>query len=188
MRFPDFLVGLADAAAWPLVVLVLILILKKPLLELIPLIENIRYRNFEISFNRRLANVELQFGFRRTFYGHDRVLFKVMQDASAHPRGAIIEAWVEIEKAMVELQRTSEIEMRPWRTRSYAQLARVLLESEMINSELAEAIRELWTMRNQAAHASELAITEDLALRYVALASRVISELRETIQNRSRSR
>ncbi len=48
----DSIVGLVDALAWPVVAVIVVFMLRKPLGHLIPLIEKIRFKDMEVYFRQ----------------------------------------------------------------------------------------------------------------------------------------
>lgn len=54
----DQLTPLGDVIAWPCVVLVLAVIFRKPVTALFPSVENIKYKDFEIVFRKRLGELK----------------------------------------------------------------------------------------------------------------------------------
>ncbi|MES2521738.1 MAG: hypothetical protein V4617_03485 [Gemmatimonadota bacterium] len=56
MDAPTFIAALVTALAWPLTVLGIFLVLRRPLLALVPLLARLRAKDLEFDFGRRLAD------------------------------------------------------------------------------------------------------------------------------------
>ena len=53
----EFILGFANALAWPVLILILVFILRKPILSLIPLIEKIKVKDVvEVNFGKGIIS------------------------------------------------------------------------------------------------------------------------------------
>jgi hypothetical protein len=54
----NFISAIINSLVWPVVVLVVLLVLKKPLSQLLLSLNKLRYNNLEIDFGKELAKLE----------------------------------------------------------------------------------------------------------------------------------
>lgn len=64
------IIKLIDVIIWPSIVLVVIIMLKKPIKALLPFIENIKYKDFEVTYFPRISKRV----FRNYFIRFGRIL------------------------------------------------------------------------------------------------------------------
>ena len=174
-----FIAALTEYLAWPLCVFASMLIFRKPIVRLLDSLEIIRFkvRDFEVSFDRQMEQVASQA--ENYPEPEDTPIEEAIEDRAAfHPRGAIIEAWLTVEKEVYDL--CSTLDLIPPRDRhSTTKLLSRLRTSEVVDGELIEIVRGLQMLRNRAAHNIELDPSTETAERYIATTSRVVAALRE---------
>ncbi|HTQ99584.1 MAG TPA: hypothetical protein VMH83_06320, partial [Candidatus Acidoferrum sp.] len=56
----EYAIRLVDILAWPITVLIVTLVLRSPLVQIIPLIKKLKYKDFEVEFERRVNNLSLE--------------------------------------------------------------------------------------------------------------------------------
>ena len=54
----DSLIKLLDVVIWPGIVLAIIFMLRKPIRSLLPFVENIKYKDFEVKFRKELDQIK----------------------------------------------------------------------------------------------------------------------------------
>ncbi|MER3513447.1 MAG: hypothetical protein C4310_02805 [Chloroflexota bacterium] len=57
MDWLTFVTELIKALAWPITILIIIIVLRKPLANLIPTLQRLRYRDLEIEFGRSVQEL-----------------------------------------------------------------------------------------------------------------------------------
>ncbi len=177
------LIKLIDVVVWPSVVLfvVFIFMLKKPLKALLPFVENVKYKDFEVKFRKELdqakeevkeAGIEIPTGILEKTDSYK--LIKVS------PTSAILESWKELE---VSARKKVE-ELAPYDTkfRDFLQSPIAYLEyTGALVPSTARTIRDLQSLRNQAAHSTELKLTKEDAIEYISLSKVILNQI-ETIK------
>jgi hypothetical protein len=186
MDWLTFIAEIIKGLAWPAVVLTLLLVLRRPIADLLPLVRKLRYKEFEAQFGARLEEVETlkaetapalpepaapaQPGeppgaFRRP---STDVLSLALQLAEKSPRAAILEAWLGVESAAKSaVKRLGLVAITP---RSLLDVIRTLDKSNALDAAQIAMLHELRSLRNDAAHSAEVALSTETAIRYVALA------------------
>jgi len=57
MDWLTFVTKIIESLAWPVSIVVIVLILKKPISALLPLLRNLKYKDLELSFGEELKKV-----------------------------------------------------------------------------------------------------------------------------------
>lgn len=178
-----FVAAVIDAIAWPLVAVIIFLALRRPLFNLIPLIERLRYRDLEIGFNTQVE--QLAFAAREALPAHmhaeeeDRRWHENLQElAQLSPRAVVLEAWLDLEREAIETSRRYGLNLSSWETRAPILLGHALEQAGILDDTTQEIFYRLKNLRNAAAHASDFAFTPDSALEYADLAYRLTEHLR----------
>ncbi|HHT9116658.1 MAG TPA: hypothetical protein ACFYEL_09340 [Candidatus Wunengus californicus] len=174
----DRIIKLLDVIIWPSLVLILFIMLRKPIKSLLSFVENIKYKDFEVKFFRKdldqlkeeakEAGIDLQ-----TPIGEKTELYKLIEIS---PSSAILESWKELELAA----RKKVEELAPRETKYKNPLQRPIAYLEYTGALIpstARAIRELQSLRNQAAHMSDVKITKEDALEYSSLAKGILKQI-----------
>ncbi len=170
-------INLIDVIVWPCVVFIMAVILRKPIKALLPFVENIKCKDFEIKFRKGLnqikeeaeeAGIDLQ-----TEIGEKTEIYKLIEIS---PSSAILESWKELE---VSARKKVE-ELAPPETKYKNFLQRPIEYLEYTGALIpstARAIRELQSLRNQTAHSSNEKITKEDALEYSSLSKAILKQI-----------
>ena len=133
-----------------------LLILKKPLSELVPLIRRLKIGDIQVEFQDRISGAEEQVAAIVADSWEAPPAPQPLQDiAIVAPHDAIISAWINILDAQVRLAHRHG--MDPSARQRYGRpFERVLAGRDMIDRRLEGLIRELRMIRKQAAHEANL--------------------------------
>lgn len=192
-----FIAHLVEALAWPASVVLLVFMLRNPLGELIPLLRKLRYREIEMEFSREIAELKAealpapkQPALPASISNDEQLAAEQLPDelsakrdelirmASFSTRVAIMEAWLEVEAAAVEVA-SSFWNSPPSDTfKNFPRMGEYLLRCKVIDQNQLETFRRLQQLRNKAAHAQELDLNEDDARSYVELALALAAHIR----------
>ena len=177
MDYLDFFARLADSVAWPIAATVALLILKRPLFELVPLIRRLKFGDLQVDFHDRISEAEEQVAAIVADPSETPPASQALRDtAIVAPRDGIISAWINILNAQVRLARRHGIDPSA-RQRYGRSFERVLTHRNIIDPRLASLITELRIIRNQAAHEADLRLNEEDANRYVSISQQLVREL-----------
>ena len=157
----QFASSLVTSLAWPLVVIVLVIIFRKNVADLIGRIKSYKGLGQELTFGDRLAEAEnsVEEAVKTASIGQADLEAAdeiepdpLIQGAEANPSFVVIRSWEQVVSAMEDLAGAGlpRDKVRP-RSASSA-LLRGLQNSRLISAEFANAIRELRDLRNQVAH------------------------------------
>lgn len=173
----DNLIKLLDVVAWPFVVLVLVLIMRKPIKGLIPLIENIKYKDLDIKFRKELDKIEESVRESGVEVKHEiDKTSQIYKLAVVSPESVILQSWKELENAArdkVKQFAPKEETFRNLLNRpvSYLEYTGALPPST------AQAVRELQTLRNQAAHSVDFKVSQKSAINYALLSKTILKQI-----------
>ena len=175
MDILTFVSELVSALSWPLLILSLVWLLQKPLGNLIPFVDRVKYRDFEMQFARQIQTVkeevpvELKVGEE-----HIEEANKYIEIAETSPRAAISEAWRRIELTVIaklkhllpdEEEKSGKLSVR------YIEYSGALIPSA------ERLLHDLYHLRNQAIHSPNFAISLDDALEYIHLANVLVKQI-----------
>jgi hypothetical protein len=173
-----FIAEIVKALAWPVTAILIFLILRRPLLNLFPLVQRLRFQGIELDFSRQVHALAAE--------AHNQlpappVAHRKGQPLRAHwvelaqlsPRAVVLEAWLHVEKAAVQASQRHTLNLRSVELRSPLILGEALEEAGILQDGPAGIYHQLRNLRNAAAHASEFAFTPDSAIEYADLAARL---------------
>ena len=186
MDILSFIANVISSLAWPGMVILCVILLRKPIAELIPLMRSLKFKDFEIDFGRRLEELEAEADEaelpsippptteapeepkRETDY------WETIEGLSeVSPRAAISEAWRRVEWAIDDHFRRLGLE----RPRSYQGMLRALRAQERPIPPAMTLFQELRVLRNRAVHARDFDIDPQRAIEFAQLADRIVASL-----------
>ena len=197
MDLLTFIAEAINALAWPAAVLFFVILLRKPIVELIPLLRKLKYKELELEFSREVAELKAEVlppptqpaltahpstgGEALEIQLPERLGTKrdeLIRMVSFSPRVAIMEAWLEVETAAIEVA-SSFWNVPPTDSfRAFPRMGEYLLQTKVIDQKQLEAFRRLQHLRNTAAHEQELHLSEADARSYVELAMALAAHIR----------
>lgn len=171
------LIKLLDVIVWPSVVLFVVFMLRKPIKALLPSVENIKYKNFEVKFRKELnqvkeeakeAGIEIQ-----TELCEKTEIYQLIE---VSPASAILESWKELEVSA--RKKVEKLAPRDTKFRNLLQRPIAYLEyTGALVPSTARTVRDLQSLRNQAAHSTELKLTKEDAIEYVSLSKGILKQI-----------
>ncbi len=167
--------------AWPVTIIISLLILRAPLSELIPTLKKLKYKDLELEFekeaNKILAEAERDLPelSESSTKDSEKVTQAFFSRPTVAPVRQIIESWQDIETRIRILAEHHKIDTG----NSIKSLVQSLQDSNLIPQEAAKIILDLSALRNKVAHADEKVITADLAHTFKASVVRVASTLKQ---------
>jgi len=176
MTWLEFISSVLSSIIWPATVMLVVILLRGPLVELIPLLKRLKVRDIEIEFGagleraKAVAQIAIPQDMRvtdtesREQLGFDSV--------GSFPRSAVLEAWIMLEDAAVRAigARTNSTKLG-WLRRKPNELPDSLTKLDLLDPDQVGLFKELRNLRNAAAHAIEMPLTDVEALDYVTTAA-----------------
>ena len=175
----EFIAALVGHLVWPLTVIVAIFVFRGPISNLLPFLQRLRYKDFVVEFNQKIDDVEAQATAMTGKSIEDRVEDDLLELAQVHPRGAVIDSWLAVERAVRDLAESQDTAVDLSRRRSILAIERELAHSGVINPQVVSFLRDLRSTRNEVAHRLDVPLTPEMARQYVSAASRVVVALEE---------
>jgi hypothetical protein len=178
MDWLTFIVNLVGSLAWPVVVLVVILFLRRHVNDLVPFLQKLKYKELELEFGRRVEQVKEDVGKLPTKPDLPEVASEIeaaARIAEVNPRAAILETWREVEQAAREAARRLGAED----LKSDHQVIWFLGKHYAVNPEVLSLLYDLRNLRNQAAHSQNFTPEAATAVEYATSAAAVARYLRD---------
>ena len=170
--------------SWPVIVLVIVLLVLKPLRELIPRLKSYEGLGQKVAFGDQLAAAEETAA--AAVEGEPRPEPEtepspLLLEAEQNPSFVVISAW---EQLSASLRRAGEwLELAPITLRSAKMTAELLRQSRWVNDEFVQAVDELRNLRNRVAHGQHKP-TPGEAVTYAETANELVQGLHSAIRRR----
>jgi hypothetical protein len=176
-----FVSSLISSLAWPSVIVALVLVFRTEISRLLPRIKRVKHGESQVDFEEDVK-VAVDFAEKDVSLpavkpGLDQQRLYLLAEQS--PRGAILDAWLQVEAALRSYASQQGIESM----NSPIQIIRAIeihsLDGNSIGKGLINMLERLRQLRNDAVHLADAEITTDVAREYTALADRVKKRLEE---------
>lgn len=185
MNLLDFFAAAIDSLAWPIAVIVIVILLRKQVTNLLARITKITHKDSEIDLARdvqvALSSADNALG-RVSEAGSDPERERIYRLAADSPKGAILDAWLSVEEAMGDYERRHGIEQTDSHRPLYHRIQSIQwsnLDNPTLGQGVLQMLDKLRRIRNDAVHSTDSDITSDTARDYAVLAARVKSKLEE---------
>lgn len=188
MDLLTFIATIVGSLVWPTSLLIVILVLRKPLAELLPDVSKLKYKDLEVDFGKKLERIEAAMDMIKdeTKLKRDlppdvqqeplpktrRELLDMLVDLS--PNAAILESWRNVERTLDFYFHCRGIE----RPLSNQTITGHLDYDPNFPPQLVSAYQELRLLRNRAAHAQQN-LSPEHAREFATLADRLTYALVE---------
>ena len=178
-----FISEIIKSLAWPAAVVTLVLMLKKPISQLVPLLRKLKYKELEMEFSEEIAELKAEAAVPTPSVGKPTITQsappnRLLQLVNFSTRAAIMEAWLEVEAAATEVASSFWNEPVNDSFRNYPKLGEYLLQCKVIDTKQLETFNKLRQLRNKAAHAEDLNLSENDARSYIELASALAAHIK----------
>lgn len=166
------IIELIDKLIWPLVLLLIVIIFRKPLAGLIPSITSIKYKNFEAHFEKLKNDAE------KGLPGKSRLPISAVIDRFndlliISPNTAVSVAWAEVILSAYKLieKKFPELRAELLNTETpFKNIQNLLRKGNLVESKQLEILNELRLIRNKIAHARDFKLDQGKAREYVTIA------------------
>jgi hypothetical protein len=186
MSVLEFISSILSALAWPVAIVIIVIVLRRPLRHLLSRLETLRGPGVEATFQRQLeeareeavaAAASLPVGQRRDANQQERLEYSdLLQLADLSPRAAILDAWLRLEFALTEAAKRADVPLTE--RRGILGLIEELEKRGIIAPELRSPLRRLRNLRNVAVHAIDFDVPKDSVIDYIDTANFIIRSLR----------
>ena len=170
---------------WPATIIVAIILLRKGLVDLIPNLKKLKYKDLEVEFEKDAINLlaAIERDVPYTEPPEEEPIMKHVCESTAQysvkkfkPSEFVLHEWVKIEKEIKSLSERNNIKLQP--SDSIRTIADKLLQNGIIDSGISNALLELSTYRNKVAHAHNEYINEEISNAFFESANRVLLYLK----------
>ena len=174
MNWMEFIAAIVNALAWPAVLIVAIVLLRKPLVRLIPLLRHLKYGGLELEFAKGVqgARKAAEATLAPLAAPAARVpeVDSLLQLAAESPRLAVVEAWRLVESSAHRACAAWGVPVERGRPFAGLELTYALRLEGVLDDATLSMMNRLRSLRNQAVHAGEFFVDEASAREYVQLA------------------
>lgn len=171
------------ALAWPVSAIIIVLLLRKPLVELVPLMKKLKYKELELEFSQEVLalKTEVKLTPDEPIKSEREILkthSKAMEMLPLSTRSAIMEAWIEVETAAVEVASSFWTQSPSETMHNFPRLGEYLHQCKVIDDKQLSVFQRLRQLRNKAAHAEELNLNEEDTKSFIVMAFNLAEHIR----------
>jgi hypothetical protein len=183
----EFVAAIIGSLAWPAALFGVIALFRGKVVELIPYIGKLKYKEFELEFRETMrelgaeaealedADTELQLG-------EPDAADQLYGLAELSPRAAILEAWLNVEAHAAMALRSRKVETdHEIRKLAPLRLARLIESTNALNDEELTIFHKLRELRNRAVHLGDPALTAADAAEYIDLSFFLTRQFRKSV-------
>ena len=181
----ESLVEIIKTIIWPITVLISVVTLRKGILQLIPNLKKLKYKDLELEFEKEAiklrANIERDIPKIEPPEEKPQEEFVVSEPPpmfsirKLSPSAFILSEWEKIEKAILSLSERHNLEYST--LKSIRLITKKLRESSVIDSAIEDALLELSAYRNRVAHTHSNIINDEISNTYSESSKLVINYL-----------
>jgi hypothetical protein len=182
----EFISSILSALAWPIAVILIVVILRRPLRHLLLRLETLKGPGVEATFERQVeaAKEEVasavagspQVEKREESRQESLEVADLLQLADVSPRSAILETWLRVETALSEA--AANLDLPANMRRGTLLFIETLERQGIISPEVGRALRRLRNLRNVAVHTPDLNLSRESIIDYVETAEFIVRSLR----------
>ena len=181
---PTTILGFASqivsSLAWPVTLLTCVLLLKRHLLALIPLVRTVKYSDVEIRFGQEVAELKKTADIANMAAGPKQDQWEsLIRLADVKPRTAIRSAWGHIETSIRELAKKKNTDITDAAEMMPMVIGALLLNQGAITTDQYVLMQKLRVLLHEAERAEPDSITSASAAEYVTLALRLAASIIE---------
>ena len=181
-----FIADIVESLAWPGALLVAVVLFRKPLANLVPLLRRLKYKDFEVEFDNELEAAQIEAAEalpEPTALAADASApaDRFAELARVSPRAAISEAWREVESEARVLVERHKLDLPERQLKVAVRLGDALNTAGAITKEQVGLFHRLRQLRNEAVHADEFAVDSTRAIEFASIARRLAESFRGSI-------
>jgi hypothetical protein len=171
----DFIAQMVKSLAWPVTLLTCVLLLRKHLAKLIPLLRMVKYSDVEIRFGQEVAELakSVDAAAVPALAPNGDKWEELMRMAEVRPRTAIRMAFRRVEDAIIDAARGRKIEIADGAQGMPMVIGAILLNNGAIATAQYDLLSRLRRLANHAELAPPDGITVESASEFVGLAMRL---------------
>jgi hypothetical protein len=166
-----FVVEMTKALGWPCAALVIVLVFRRPLLELLTLVRKVKYKDVEVELAKKEISEARELTTSKGNEKFDVLSFMELEHfrqlADISPRAAITEAWSRLEAAVYQAAQAAGMEAARPSGVSFSSVLAALKTSGAIDANGLRIIEKMRAIRNKAVHIQTEGLSASDAIDYV---------------------
>lgn len=186
-----FITKISEALAWPIASVMLVVLLRKEIRTLAPLIRRLKAGPVEAEFERGAEDFRMKLPeqpkVKEALESASSISIASAQSLGASPRGEVLDAWLQLEAAaneaiarnITKIHGPGAMTTRP----SARGLSQVLKANGLLHEGQIELFNELLKLRNEVVHTLEFSPTQEALARYIDTANYLRWWLNEGVSN-----
>lgn len=176
-----FTTEMVKALAWPASAIILVFLLRKPIIDLVPLMKKLKYKELELEFSQELKSLRSEV--TANSGTEDQVVSqpsnsKALDLLSFSARAAIMEAWIEVETAANEVASSFWGKSPNETMRNFSKLGEYLHQCKVIDDKQLIIFQRLRQLRNKVAHVQAIDLNEDDAKSFIVMAENLAKHIK----------
>ena len=176
-----FIANLVASLAWPVTALIALLLVRKMVISLVPLVRTLKYSELEVSFGREIAAVREAAdaaAIRPSDEGaKPQVWEDLMRLAAVRPRSAIRDAWRQVESALARVAKARQLQVADGVWSMPMVLGSLMLNAGLMSDAQYSLLNRLRRLTSEAERAPVDGLSADDAAEFVGLALRLAGSL-----------
>ncbi|WP_238322165.1 hypothetical protein, partial [Vibrio mexicanus] len=168
-----FIVEMTKALAWPATIAGGLILLRKPLLALVPFMRKLKYKELEMEFSEQVQALKSEANITEK----EEVDTPAMSILSFSTRAAVLEAWMELESASASKAASFWSTSNTTPFKNNFQLGSYLHQCGVLNEQQLKSFNELRQLRNQLVHSDVTNLKESDAKAYITVASNLVNQI-----------
>jgi hypothetical protein len=187
MSWLEFIVKIIDSLVWPASILFVLYILRGELPAIARSLKKLRYKDLELEFEKSAQEIvekaksslpETSKNIQLSGQSQDELIDRLISISELAPRSAILEAWLVVEAAAVDVAKKKGISTfkshpGPMRLRDY------LVKGDLLNKDQQAVFEQLRNLRNEAVHVADAEFTRKAVDDYIASALQMAAYLEQ---------
>jgi hypothetical protein len=184
MNVAEFLIELLGKLAWPICVIILVLMLRKELAGLIEKLRSLKYKDLSLEFDQKLENAKKEAKRAKVtdvFEDLSKDKIEYYEElCQLSPRAAVLESWLQVETVAERILRKHGEEYHRRALNPLLVKMVTIIGMAEWESSLYDALRKL---RNAVVHQENAQISREVAMEYAKLALGLASRIEKKINN-----
>jgi hypothetical protein len=178
-----FIANVVASLSWPITALVALLLVRKILISLLPLVRTLKYSELEVSFGREIAAVRDAADDAAINPAAENTKPPVWEDlmrlATVRPRSAIREGWRQVESALARVAKARNLQVADGVWSMPMVLGSLMLNAGIMSDAQYSLLNRLRRLTSEAERAPVDSLSADDAAEFVGLALRLAGSLGE---------
>lgn len=187
----EFIIALLDKLAWPLTLMTIFLLFRKPIVSMFHTFKNVEITSngLKIEFSQEIS--KLKETTKEAFAADDQDddnSIKLYSLASSKPKQAILESWKYVEAEADKLIKKFNPDITFDESSPYKQMEGMLRDQNLIEANKVRIFNDLRLLRNKVAHWKKYEIDSQQAIEYVDIALKLAKYLKSRLSGDKKPR